>query len=66
MDGKKNKEIAEILNISEVSVKVHKSRMINKLGVKTLPELTAALDRFKLGATQTDITEKQLDLKDSE
>jgi DNA-binding CsgD family transcriptional regulator len=64
--GKKNKEIAEILNISEVSVKVHKSRMINKLGVKTLPELTAALDRFKLGATQTDITEKQLDLKDSE
>ena len=41
--GQKNKQIAEALQISEASVKVHKSRMTSKLGVKTLPELAAAL-----------------------
>jgi DNA-binding CsgD family transcriptional regulator len=44
--GKKNKEIADELQISEASVKVHKSRMTSKLGVKTLPELARALQVF--------------------
>jgi len=48
--GKKNKEIADELQISEASVKVHKSRMTSKLGVKTLPELSAALQQLDLGA----------------
>ena len=46
VDGKKNKEIADVMQISEASVKVHKSRMTSKLGVKTLPELSAALAKF--------------------
>jgi DNA-binding CsgD family transcriptional regulator/phage shock protein PspC (stress-responsive transcriptional regulator) len=41
--GQKNKVIADQLQISEASVKVHKSRMTSKLGVKTLPELAQAL-----------------------
>lgn len=45
--GKKNKEIAVALQISEASVKVHKSRMTNKLGVRTLPELTLALQQLQ-------------------
>ena len=44
--GRKNKEIADDLQISEASVKVHKSRMTSKLGVKTLPELAVALQRL--------------------
>jgi len=45
--GKKNKEIADVLQISEASVKVHKSRMTSKLGVKTLPELINALQQLE-------------------
>lgn len=45
--GKKNKEIADVLQISEASVKVHKSRMTSKLGVKTLPELIDALQQLE-------------------
>jgi len=45
--GKKNKEIADVLQISEASMKVHKSRMTSKLGVKTLPELIDALQQLE-------------------
>jgi DNA-binding CsgD family transcriptional regulator len=38
-DGKKNGEIAMILNSSEASVKVHRSRMTGKLGMKKPEEL---------------------------
>jgi DNA-binding CsgD family transcriptional regulator len=38
-DGKKNGEIATILNSSEASVKVHRSRMTGKLGMKKPEEL---------------------------
>jgi DNA-binding CsgD family transcriptional regulator len=38
-DGKKNGEIATILNSSEPSVKVHRSRMTGKLGMKKPEEL---------------------------
>lgn len=49
---KKNKEIADQLQISEASVKVHKSRMTTKLGVKTLPELIQALQQIDAGVHQ--------------
>ena len=64
--GKKNKEIAESLGISEVSVKVHKSRMSNKLGVKTLPELALALEKLETLNIATDTSEKELDSKGKE
>lgn len=38
-EGKKNQEIAELLNSSESSVKVHKSRLTAKLGVKRPEDL---------------------------
>lgn len=41
--GKKNKEIATMLSLSEASVKVHKSRLTSKLGVKTADELAQFL-----------------------
>ena len=53
--GKKNKEIADDLQISEASVKVHKSRMTAKLGVKTLPELTLALQQIDVGSQQESV-----------
>ena len=64
--GKKNKEIAESLGISEVSVKVHKSRMSNKLGVKTLPELTLALEKLETLNISADVSEKELNSKGTE
>ncbi|QWD88191.1 hypothetical protein GQ367_04560 [Polynucleobacter sp. MWH-CaK5] len=39
VEGKKNGEIASILNSSEASVKVHRSRMTGKLGMKKPEEL---------------------------
>lgn len=43
-DGKKNPEIASILNSSEASVKVHRSRMTSKLGLKTVDSLAKLRD----------------------
>lgn len=43
-DGKKNPEIATILNSSEASVKVHRSRMTSKLGLKTVESLAKLRD----------------------
>lgn len=50
--GSKNKEIADSLGISEASVKVHKSRMTSKLGVKTIPELKDALEKILSSGSQ--------------
>ncbi|QWD79428.1 helix-turn-helix transcriptional regulator [Polynucleobacter sp. MWH-Spelu-300-X4] len=55
VSGKKNKEIADELQISEASVKVHKSRMTAKLGVKTLPELTLSLQQIDAGSPQESV-----------
>lgn len=43
-DGKKNGEIAIILNSSEASVKVHRSRMTSKLGLKSVEDLSKLRD----------------------
>lgn len=57
VQGLKNKEIAQAMQISEASVKVHKSRMTTKLGVKTLPALKQALE--KLDTTHSSIETEQ-------
>jgi DNA-binding CsgD family transcriptional regulator len=46
-DGKKNGEIATILNSSEASVKVHRSRMTGKLGMKKPEELKKLIKNSK-------------------
>lgn len=43
-DGKKNGEIAALLNASEASVKVHRSRMTSKLGLKSIDDLAKLRD----------------------
>ena len=43
-DGKKNGEIAALLNASEASVKVHRSRMTSKLGLKSVDDLAKLRD----------------------
>ena len=43
-DGKKNGEIASLLNASEASVKVHRSRMTSKLGLKSVTDLAKLRD----------------------
>lgn len=58
--GGKNKEIANSLGISEASVKVHKSRMTSKLGVKTIPELKEALEKL-LSTNSKDIKKDNQD-----
>ena len=44
-DGKKNGEIATILNSSEASVKVHRSRMTGKLGMKKPEDLKKLISK---------------------
>jgi RNA polymerase sigma factor (sigma-70 family) len=46
--GKLNKEIAHDIGIAEATVKVHRSRAMQKLNVGSLPELGRMVDRLKL------------------
>lgn len=42
VDGRSNKEAAFALGISEATVKVHRARLMQKMGLRTLPHLVAA------------------------
>lgn len=57
-EGKRNGEMATILNSSEASIKVHRSRMTTKLGMKN-PE-----DLKKLIVNSVVINEKPMEVKD--
>jgi FixJ family two-component response regulator len=46
--GQLNKQIAAELRMSEVTVKVHRSRLMQKMSVASLPELVRAADRLAL------------------
>jgi len=46
--GQLNKQIAAELRMSEVTVKVHRSRLMQKMNVASLPELVRAADRLAL------------------
>ena len=39
LEGRRNKEIAAVLDSQEATVKVHRSRLMRKLGVTSVPEL---------------------------
>ena len=53
-DGKKNGEIASLLNASEASVKVHRSRMTSKLGLKSVTDLAKLRDDVAKPAEKVD------------
>jgi FixJ family two-component response regulator len=46
--GRLNKQIAADLGISEITVKVHRSNMMRKMKVSSLPELARMADRLNL------------------
>jgi FixJ family two-component response regulator len=48
VSGLMNKQIAALLDISEVTVKVHRAQVMRKMGVTTLPELVRQADRLGL------------------
>lgn len=42
--GRRNKQIAAIIGTTEKTVKVHRARVMNKLGVESVPELVRLVD----------------------
>ncbi|MBB4251978.1 response regulator transcription factor [Rhizobium sp. BK008] len=53
--GRLNKQIASALGVSEITVKVHRSQVMQKMGTRSLPELARMADKLMLapGKTQT-------------
>ncbi|OWK23915.1 Nodulation protein W [Rhizobium yanglingense] len=46
--GRLNKQIAADLGVSEITVKVHRSQVMQKMRAKSLPELALMADKLKL------------------
>ncbi|RWY66982.1 response regulator transcription factor [Rhizobium sp. WSM1325] len=55
--GRPNKQIAGDLGVSEITVKVHRSQVTQKMGTRSLPELARMADKLMLapGKPQTQI-----------
>ncbi|WP_434730310.1 response regulator transcription factor [Rhizobium binae] len=53
--GRLNKQIASALGVSEITVKVHRSQVMQKMGTRSLPELARMADKLMLapGKSQT-------------
>jgi FixJ family two-component response regulator len=53
--GRLNKQIAGDLGVSEITVKVHRSQVMQKIGTRSLPELARMADKLMLapGKPQT-------------
>jgi FixJ family two-component response regulator len=48
--GRLNKQIAADLGVSEITVKVHRSQVMQKMRAKSLPELARMADKLKLAS----------------
>lgn len=46
--GKLNKQIASELNLSEITVKVHRRRVLQKLGIRSVADLVRIAERLRL------------------
>jgi FixJ family two-component response regulator len=53
VQGRLSKQIAYALGISEVTVKVHRSHLMRKMSVRSLPELGQMADKLKLVSETT-------------
>jgi FixJ family two-component response regulator len=53
VQGRLSKQIAYDIGISEVTVKVHRSNMMRKMSVRSLPELGRMADQLKLVSEKT-------------
>jgi FixJ family two-component response regulator len=49
--GRMNKQIAADLNLSEITVKVHRGNVMHKMGAKSLADLVRMADRLGLSVT---------------
>jgi FixJ family two-component response regulator len=47
--GELNKQVTYALGIGEHTVKVHRSRVMEKMGVESLPDLVRVAERLGLG-----------------
>ena len=47
-EGRLNKQIADELGITEITVKVHRHNMMGKIGAKSVPQLCRMVDKLKL------------------
>jgi FixJ family two-component response regulator len=54
LDGRRNKQIAAELDSQEATIKVHRSRLMRKLGVRSLPDVVRISDRGDLAAMLRD------------
>src|ERR687892_2015048 len=52
--GRLNKQIAADLNVSEITVKVHRGQVMRKMGAKSLAELVRMADRLGVSAAKSD------------
>lgn len=48
--GRLNKQIAADLGVSEITVKVHRSQVMQKMRAKSLPELARMADKLKVAS----------------
>jgi len=53
VQGRLSKQIAYDVGIAEVTVKVHRSNLMRKMGVRSLPELGRIADKLKLVSEKT-------------
>jgi FixJ family two-component response regulator len=51
--GRLNKQIAAVLDVSEITVKVHRGSVMRKMGAKSLADLVRMADRLGVAATQS-------------
>lgn len=51
--GRLNKQIAAVLGVSEITVKVHRGNVMRKMGAKSLADLVRMADRLGVAATQS-------------
>lgn len=49
VDGQRNKQISAALGITEATVKLHRGNVMQKMHVRTLPELVRHFDMLELG-----------------
>jgi FixJ family two-component response regulator len=50
--GRLNKQIAAELDLSEVTVKVHRAQVMRKMEAKSLPDLVRFVDRLAFDTTK--------------
>jgi FixJ family two-component response regulator len=51
--GRLNKQIAEALGISEITVKFHRGHVMRKMNALSLPELTRMADKLQISPSKT-------------